>query len=136
MREYPKTDNLYKRNPEKKSELLVGKYTRPEFSDLAEENVVHTEQLTDLNGGLLKSDRGDLPASHHGDHFGLGLLGRWDREGSRQFLNKVPLHRSGHLACPIGTVRRVSEFQYRETGFGRCVCLLGIGWRHPMSLCK
>jgi ATP-dependent RNA circularization protein (DNA/RNA ligase family) len=32
MREYPKTDNLYKRNPEKKSELLVGKYTRPEFS--------------------------------------------------------------------------------------------------------
>jgi hypothetical protein len=32
MREYPKIDNLYKRNPEKKSELLVGKYTRPEFS--------------------------------------------------------------------------------------------------------
>lgn len=32
MREYPKIDNLYKRNPEKKSELLVGKFTRPEFS--------------------------------------------------------------------------------------------------------
>jgi hypothetical protein len=32
MREYPKIDNLYKRNPEKKSQLLVGKYTRPEFA--------------------------------------------------------------------------------------------------------
>jgi ATP-dependent RNA circularization protein (DNA/RNA ligase family) len=28
---YPKTDNLYKRNPQKKSELLIGQYTRPEF---------------------------------------------------------------------------------------------------------
>ncbi|QQO39860.1 RNA ligase [Streptomyces phage Belfort] len=32
MREYSKTDNLYKRNPKKKSELLVGEYTRPEFA--------------------------------------------------------------------------------------------------------
>lgn len=32
MREYPKIDNLYKRNPAKKSELLVGTFTRPEFS--------------------------------------------------------------------------------------------------------
>lgn len=32
MREYPKIDNLYKRNPTKKSELLVGSYTRDEFS--------------------------------------------------------------------------------------------------------
>lgn len=32
MIEYPKIDNLYKRNPDKKSELLVGQYTRPEFS--------------------------------------------------------------------------------------------------------
>jgi hypothetical protein len=32
MREYPKIDNLYKRNPEKKSQLLVGTYTRPEFA--------------------------------------------------------------------------------------------------------
>jgi len=32
MREYPKIDNLYKRNPEKKSELLVGTFTRPEFA--------------------------------------------------------------------------------------------------------
>lgn len=32
MREYPKIDNLYKRNPEKKSELIVGRYTRPEFA--------------------------------------------------------------------------------------------------------
>jgi ATP-dependent RNA circularization protein (DNA/RNA ligase family) len=31
MREYPKTDNLYKRNPKKKSELLIGQFTRPEF---------------------------------------------------------------------------------------------------------
>lgn len=31
MLEYPKIDNLYKRNPAKKSELLVGQYTRPEF---------------------------------------------------------------------------------------------------------
>lgn len=30
MREYPKIDNLYKRNPDKKSQLLVGQYTRPE----------------------------------------------------------------------------------------------------------
>jgi len=32
MREYPKTDNLYKRNPQKKSELLVGTFTRPEYA--------------------------------------------------------------------------------------------------------
>lgn len=32
MREYPKINNLYKRNPEKKSELIVGRYTRPEFA--------------------------------------------------------------------------------------------------------
>lgn len=31
MIEYPKTDNLFKRNPKKKSELLIGQYTRPEF---------------------------------------------------------------------------------------------------------
>ena len=31
MIEYPKIDNLYKRNPTKKSELLVGHYTREEF---------------------------------------------------------------------------------------------------------
>lgn len=31
MREYPKTDNLYKRNPKKKSELLIGQFTRPEY---------------------------------------------------------------------------------------------------------
>jgi ATP-dependent RNA circularization protein (DNA/RNA ligase family) len=31
MIEYPKTDNLFKRNPKNKSELLVGTYTRPEF---------------------------------------------------------------------------------------------------------
>jgi hypothetical protein len=31
MIEYPKIDNLYKRNPDKLSELLVGTYTRPEF---------------------------------------------------------------------------------------------------------
>lgn len=30
--EYPKIDNLFKRNPEKKSELLVGTYTRPEYA--------------------------------------------------------------------------------------------------------
>lgn len=32
MIEYPKIDNLYKRNPDKLSELLVGTYNRPEFS--------------------------------------------------------------------------------------------------------
>lgn len=32
MREYHKIENLYKRNPKKKSELLVGTYTRPEFA--------------------------------------------------------------------------------------------------------
>jgi hypothetical protein len=34
MREYSKTDNLYKRNPKKKSELIVGDYTRPEFAHI------------------------------------------------------------------------------------------------------
>lgn len=32
MIEYPKIDNLYKRNPDKLSELLVGTYSRPEFA--------------------------------------------------------------------------------------------------------
>ena len=32
MIEYPKIDNLYKRNPDKKSELIIGQFTRPEFS--------------------------------------------------------------------------------------------------------
>jgi hypothetical protein len=31
MREFSKIENLYKRNPQKKSELIVGEYTRPEF---------------------------------------------------------------------------------------------------------
>lgn len=30
--EYPKIDNLFKRNPDKLSELIMGKYTRPEFA--------------------------------------------------------------------------------------------------------
>lgn len=32
MIEYPKIDNMYKRNPDRKSELLIGQFTRPEFS--------------------------------------------------------------------------------------------------------
>ncbi|AVD99367.1 RNA ligase [Streptomyces phage BillNye] len=32
MIEYPKTENLYKRNPKKKSELIIGEFTRPEFA--------------------------------------------------------------------------------------------------------
>jgi ATP-dependent RNA circularization protein (DNA/RNA ligase family) len=32
MIEYPKTENLFKRNPNKKSELLIGTYTREEFA--------------------------------------------------------------------------------------------------------
>lgn len=31
MREFSKIENLYKRNPQNKSELIVGEYTRPEF---------------------------------------------------------------------------------------------------------
>lgn len=34
MIEYPKIDNLYKRNPDKKSELIIGQFTRPEFSTI------------------------------------------------------------------------------------------------------
>jgi ATP-dependent RNA circularization protein (DNA/RNA ligase family) len=34
MREYSKTENLYKRNPKNKSQLLVGEYTRPEFNHI------------------------------------------------------------------------------------------------------
>jgi ATP-dependent RNA circularization protein (DNA/RNA ligase family) len=44
MREYPKTDNLYKRNPNKKSELLIGQFTRPEFGFI---NLWHVSEKVD-----------------------------------------------------------------------------------------
>lgn len=47
MQEYPKIDNLYKRNPEKKSELIVGKYTRPEFALISAWDV--TEKVDGTN---------------------------------------------------------------------------------------
>ncbi|AXG66278.1 RNA ligase [Streptomyces phage Annadreamy] len=47
MREYPKIDNLFKRNPEKKSELLIGQYTRPEFALINEWDV--TEKIDGTN---------------------------------------------------------------------------------------
>lgn len=47
MIEYPKINNLYKRNPEKKSELLVGEYTRPEFALINEWDV--TEKIDGTN---------------------------------------------------------------------------------------
>lgn len=57
MREYPKIDNLYKRNPEKKSELLVGTFTRPEFALLYAWDV--TEKVDGTNVRLSFDKYGD-----------------------------------------------------------------------------
>lgn len=47
MIEYPKIDNLYKRNPDKLSELIVGQYTRPEFGLIRQWDV--TEKVDGTN---------------------------------------------------------------------------------------
>ncbi|QNN99274.1 RNA ligase [Streptomyces phage Faust] len=57
MREYPKIDNLYKRNPEKKSQLLVGKFTRPEFALIDAWDV--TEKVDGTNVRLSFDKYGD-----------------------------------------------------------------------------
>lgn len=54
MIEYPKTDNLYKRNPKKKSELLIGEYTRPEFEFI---NKWHVSEKVDGTNVQLKFNR-------------------------------------------------------------------------------
>jgi hypothetical protein len=51
MREYYKTDNLFKRNPAKKSELIIGKYTRPEFAIINSWDV--TEKVDGTNVRLV-----------------------------------------------------------------------------------
>lgn len=63
MIEYPKTDNLYKRNPAKKSELLIGEFTRPEFAYI---NAWHVSEKVDGTNVQLKfTDRG-LSYEFHG----------------------------------------------------------------------
>lgn len=47
MREYSKTENLYKRNPNKKSELLIGQFTRSEFAYINKWSV--TEKVDGTN---------------------------------------------------------------------------------------
>lgn len=47
MIEYTKTENLFKRNPDKLSELMVGQYTRPEFALINSWDV--TEKIHGMN---------------------------------------------------------------------------------------
>lgn len=58
MREYPKTDNLFKRNPSNKSELILGKYTRPEFSIVSAWDV--TEKVDGTNVRLWFTSAGHV----------------------------------------------------------------------------
>ncbi len=62
MIEYPKTDNLFKRNPKKKSELLVGHYTRPEFEYI---NKWFVSEKVDGTNVQLKFEKG-LVYGYHG----------------------------------------------------------------------
>jgi ATP-dependent RNA circularization protein (DNA/RNA ligase family) len=56
--EYPKTDNLYKRNPNKKSELLVGQFTRPEFEFI---NKWHVSEKVDGTNVRLNFNAARIP---------------------------------------------------------------------------
>lgn len=58
MIEYSKIDNLYKRNPDNKAELIVGQYTRPEFAminlwDVTEKIDGTNVQLKFVNDGTV-----------------------------------------------------------------------------------
>ncbi len=57
MIEYPKTDNLYKRNPKKKSELLVGQFTRPEFEYI---NKWYVSEKVDGTNVSIKFEKGGI----------------------------------------------------------------------------
>jgi len=63
MIEYPKTDNLFKRNPKKKSELLIGQYTRPEFEYI---NKWYVTEKVDGTNVQLKFYRDELLPQFYG----------------------------------------------------------------------
>jgi len=66
MQEYPKIDNLFKRNPDKKSEIMVGRYTRPEFTLISAWDV--TEKVDGTNIRIEFTKNGDFSVRGRSDN--------------------------------------------------------------------